>query len=127
MLQHAALVWADIPVIDMNRAMAFYHQHFTFTFSQMTMDDMEYAIVEQLEEQGAGIGLLYHPEAMPSTTGSVVYLQQTGSLQQKVDNLGAAGVKVVLPPKAIQDGEHGYIALFIDCEGNKVGLWSMQA
>ncbi len=56
--------------------------------------------------------------------GSTVYLHFSAQLQPLVDKLVAANVAMLLPVTPIKDGGCGYIALFVDSEGNKVGLWS---
>ena len=39
-----------------------------------------------------------------------------------VDRVGNAGGNVIMPKSGI--GENGFIALFLDTEGNKIGLYS---
>ena len=129
MLQQAVLVWGEIPVADMARAVDFYQKHLGLTFKQETMEgmDMAMAIVEQEEQQGAGMALVKCDMMTPSMHGSLVYLQVGKPVSQAVAKLEQGGVEVVLPPTPIKDGGCGHIAIFKDCEGNKVGLWSMEA
>jgi uncharacterized protein len=124
MLEHPPLVWAEIAVTDMNRAMAFYQDNFALTFKQETINDMEMAIVETTTRGDASVALLKHEMMVPSRDGSTVYLHLTATLQNKVTELERANVEMVLPAMPIKDGECGYIAIFIDSEGNKIGLWS---
>lgn len=124
MLAHSPLVWAEIAVTDMNRAMGFYQRHFGLTFKQETINDMELAIVETTNPDHASVALMKHEMMQPSKEGSTVYLHLTMTLKDKVTELEQANVDIVLPAMPIKDGTCGYIAIFIDSEGNKVGLWS---
>ena len=124
MLEHSPLVWAEIAVTDMNRAMNFYQTHFGLTFIQETMNEMEMAIVETVDPSDASVALLKYELIQPSREGSVVYLHLTATLQDKLTELEQANIEIVLPAMAIKDGACGYSAIFIDSEGNKVGLWS---
>jgi len=124
MLEHSPLVWAEISVTDMNRAVTFYQTHFGITFKQEVMNDMEMSIAETTKINEPNFALLKHDMMVPSRDGSTVYLHLSLTLNDKVNEIKAAGVEILLPPMPIKDGECGYIAIFIDCEGNKVGLWS---
>ncbi|MDH1470995.1 VOC family protein [Shewanella sp. GD03713] len=124
MLSIAPLVWGEIPVSDMDRAIAFYQQHFGVEFKRDDMEDMQYATLVTEEEGAASIGLVKYSMSKPSMEGSTVYLHFSAQLQPLVDKLVAANVTMLLPVTPIKDGGCGYIALFVDSEGNKVGLWS---
>jgi predicted enzyme related to lactoylglutathione lyase len=124
MLEHSPLVWAEISVTDMNRAVAFYQTHFDLTFKHEIMNDMEMSIAETANIGDPSFALLKHEMMVPSRDGSTVYLHLSLTLNDKVNEIKAAGVEILLPPMPIKEGECGYIALFVDSEGNKVGLWS---
>ena len=40
-----------------------------------------------------------------------------------LDRIETAGGKIVSSKNMVTD-EIGYVAFFLDCEGNKIGLWS---
>ncbi|MFB2655984.1 VOC family protein [Shewanella xiamenensis] len=124
MLSIVPLVWGEIPVSDMDRAIAFYQQHFGVEFKRDDMEDMQYATIETEDEGAPSIGLVKCSMSKPSMDGSTVYLHFSAQLQPLVDKLVAANVTMLLPVTPIKDGGCGYIALFVDSEGNKVGLWS---
>jgi len=126
MLHNAPLVWGEIPVIDMDRAVEFYGAHFGVTFKREVMNDMEMAILEREDKGAASIGLVKHEMMQPSPHGSVVYLHLSDQLSVLVDKIAQAGVKILLPVMPIKEGECGFSCLFQDCEGNTVGLWSME-
>jgi predicted enzyme related to lactoylglutathione lyase len=55
--------------------------------------------------------------------GTLVYLNVEGDLDEVLKRIPAAGGSVIKPRTSI--GEHGFIAIFKDTEGNGVGLHSM--
>jgi predicted enzyme related to lactoylglutathione lyase len=59
----------------------------------------------------------------PSQKGSVVYLNGGNDLSDPLSRVEKAGGKVVMPKTSI--GENGFMAHFIDTEGNRVALHSM--
>jgi predicted enzyme related to lactoylglutathione lyase len=54
----------------------------------------------------------------------MVYLSGGEDLSAPLGRVEAAGGKVVMPKTSI--GEHGFCAMFLDTEGNRVGLHSMK-
>ncbi|RTR39501.1 VOC family protein [Shewanella canadensis] len=124
MLQQAPLVWGEIAVDNMDRAVNFYETNFNVSFTRETMDGMEMAILETEESEAASIGLVKHEMMKPGTDGSLLYLHLSDKLTSLVEKLHLAEVKVLLPVTPIKGGECGFMSIFIDSEGNKVGLWS---
>jgi len=78
-----------------------------------------------LHEQGKGVGgaIIHGDGFVPSQEGTVVYLNGGSDLSNVLDRVEDAEGSVVLPKTHITP-EVGYIAYFIDSEGNKVGLHS---
>lgn len=64
-----------------------------------------------------------HPDLQPRDNGTQVYLNAGHDLAPILVRIEAAGGKVVLPKTEITP-EIGYMALFVDSEGNRVGLHS---
>lgn len=126
MLQQAPLVWGEIPVDNMDRAVAFYGKHFGVSFKREIINDMEMAVLETEDREAASIGLAKHAMMKPSAHGSVLYLHLSDKLSPLVERISQAGVNILLPVMPIKEGECGFIALFEDSEGNTVGLWSKE-
>jgi len=61
---------------------------------------------------------------VPAMTGTTVYLDGGNDLSVPLGRVESAGGKVILSKTGI-GGNRGFIALFIDTEGNKVGLHSI--
>jgi predicted enzyme related to lactoylglutathione lyase len=76
------------------------------------------------EEQNVVGGALIKSQGMePSAQGTIVYLNAGEDLSQFLQKVKPEGGKVVLKKTPI--GEFGYIAYFLDTEGNRVALHSM--
>lgn len=118
-----SLNWFEIPAVDFERARSFYSKIYDF---DMPVDkigdiDMGFFLVEQ---GGIGGAIAYGEGYTPSQTGSTIYLNGGDNLQVILDRVEAAGGQVVVPKFEI-NAEVGHCAFFIDTEGNKVGLHSM--
>jgi len=124
MLTNAPLVWAEIAVSDMNRAIDFYQTNFNVSFTRQTMDEMEMAILDKKSQEDAGIALVKYHMMTPSMDGATIYLHLSDTLNPLLATLEQAGVKILMAAFPINGGECGYSALFADSEGNKIGLWS---
>ncbi|MEM9293326.1 MAG: VOC family protein [Acidobacteriota bacterium] len=116
-----SLNWFEIPVVDMERAKAFYSKIFDTEIQDFPMPGTEMAFLPQ---QGAGVGgaLVKADGYVPSTQGAVVYLNGDPDLSAVLGRVEEAGGKVEMGKFDI--GEHGFCAFFHDSEGNRVGLHS---
>jgi predicted enzyme related to lactoylglutathione lyase len=119
-----AISWFEIPVSDFDRAKEFYGTIFDFDMPVMDMGGTRMGML--LHDQGSGIGgaIVHGEDFVPSTTGSLVYLNGGADLSVVLGRVTAAGGSVLMPKTDIGSG-FGNFALFIDTEGNKVGLHSM--
>lgn len=120
--------WVEIPVSDMDRAIAFYEEVFKIKIDKNVMGDliMGWFPFADPEAPGSGGSLVKHPEFYhPSDSqGVLVYFSSiTGDLQNELDRVESAGGTVLSGKKQISD-EHGFMALFLDTEGNRVALHS---
>ena len=88
------------------------------------MDDVEYGMIPyDMQNNGVGGGLIRSEHTKPSQDGTTVYLNGGDDLSDPLSRVEDAGGKVIMPKTAI--GEHGFMAQFIDTEGNKIALHSM--
>ena len=75
------------------------------------------------DQGGIGGALIKTDGYVPSQEGAVVYLNGGDDLNQALSKVAGAGGKVLRDKMSI--GENGFIAYFLDTEGNKVALHSM--
>ncbi len=117
--------WFEIPVTDYNRAKTFYSTILGTEVMDAPMDGMKYGVLpHDPESHGIGGGIVEMPNFTPSQEGTTVYLNGGEDLNAPLSKVEAAGGKVVMPKTPI--GENGFMAQFIDTEGNKVAFHSMK-
>lgn len=119
-----ALNWFEIPVEDTARAKKFYETILDVEMQTQDMMGIEMTFLpyDMSGQSGKVSGALVKGEMYkPSVDGAVVYLNANPSIQTVIDKIEGAGGKVIMPRKQITE-EIGYMALFIDSEGNRVAL-----
>ena len=121
-----ALNWFEIPVSDLDRAKQFYGTVLNGELNVQPMgEDGTMAILPSRDGVG---GALVKSDSddwdyTPSQKGSIVYLNGGNDLSVPLSKVETAGGKVLVDKMDI--GENGFVAFFLDTEGNKVGLHSM--
>jgi predicted enzyme related to lactoylglutathione lyase len=120
------LCWTDIPVADLERAITFY----SAVLGKK---------VDKIFEQGSAYGLLPHEEQnasgclcvgadsvgsenRPSQTGPLIYISVEGRLDDAIKQVSSNGGKILQDKHPI--GPHGFRAVIIDSEGNRIALHS---
>jgi predicted enzyme related to lactoylglutathione lyase len=119
-----ALNWFEIPATDINRAKAFYENIFDIQMDTQEMMGMHMAFFPSEMGNGkASGGLVQSQMHTPSQEGSVIYLNANPSMDNVIEKIEASGGQIVMPKTQITP-EYGYMAFFIDSEGNKMALHS---
>ncbi|MBC8356105.1 MAG: VOC family protein [Planctomycetes bacterium] len=113
-------VWFDIPVADLNRATTFYAKVMAIGVSQEDFDGFKFSVLDH--EDGNGGCLVPKPDEITSTGGILLYLNVDGRIQDAVAQVTEQGGKIVEAIHSI--GPHGFRALILDSEGNRVALHS---
>ena len=111
--------WFEIPVAEMDRAVAFYEPVMQVTLRREKMDCIEMAVFPH-EDLAPGGALAKFDDVKPSDQGCIIYLH-TDNLAATLDRIASAGGECVFGPLELPHGI-GTIALFTDSEGNRVGL-----
>lgn len=118
------LNWFEISVADIARAKKFYETIFSITMDEMEMMGMKMAMFPYDPMSGKLSGGLAQSDMhKPSTDGVKVYFNGNPDLDTVLSKVEAAGGKVTMPKSKISD-DIGYMAFFIDSEGNAIGLHS---
>lgn len=119
-----AINWFEIPVVDFERAKKFYEALFNAELMEMDFPDGRYGMLPaDMEQGGIGGGIVQGEGFEPSSKGTVVYLNGGDDLSIPLARVAAAGGRIILPKTSI--GANGFMAHFIDTEGNRVALHSM--
>lgn len=122
-----AISWFEIPCADLDRAQQFYETVFQFRMQPLDMPNFQMRMFP-IDDPMSGIGgtLVKAPDFYnpSSTDGVLIYLNGNPDVQIFVDRIEGAGGKVVVPKTKISD-DYGYMAVFIDTEGNRIALHSV--
>lgn len=119
-------VWFEIPVVDIERATRFYAQVLDTKLEPMAFGPHKMAIFPG-GKGGENIvhGALVQGEGYtPGGDGPLLYLNGGDDLAVPLARVEAAGGRVVQPKMGI--GSHGFMAIFLDTEGNRLALHSMR-
>lgn len=119
------VVWVEIPVKDLERAMSFYQAVFDLQPTEIS-DDGERRTTTLLnggnEGQTPGISLNQTANFTPSDKGVYIYIDCGSESTSYLPKVEAAGGKVIQGETSM--GSAGYFASILDSEGNMIGLYS---
>jgi hypothetical protein len=114
------VVYFEILVTDIDRAIKFYKSVFNFTFEREIIDKNEMALFPFLDENAGISGALAKGEIYkPTNDGVVIYFRTENidkTLKMAIENGGQ-----ILYPK-ISNGDIGFVAEFEDSEGNRIAI-----
>ena len=121
-----AIVWAEIPVLNFDRAKAFYSKILDSEIYEQTMEGFRMGFFPMEEDpNGVGGAIVQGENYIPSALGSKVYLYGGEDLTEVLDRIKLSEGKVILAKTKISD-EIGFFAVFEDTEGNHVCLHSKE-
>ncbi len=117
---HNRAVWIDIPVANLDRAAAFYEAILDIQVYREEFNKIQFGILDH--EQGNGGCLIPDESAISADKGILVYMNVDQRIQDAMSKVETHGGKVLEPVHAI--GPHGFRALILDSEGNRLALHS---
>lgn len=112
----------EIPATDFSRAVTFYQAILGVSIEEMEMDGVQMGVFPS-DGETVNVVLAKGSDYKPTTDGAVLYLNVGDDLQPTLDKIDSSGGKAIVPKTEISP-EMGFFALFIDTEGNKLGLHS---
>ena len=122
-----AISWFEIPATDLGRATKFYETIFGISLIPMDLENIKmrmFPLQDMMTDVGGALvdsGGFHKPSA---TDGPLIYLNGNPDLQNVLDKVEAAGGKIMVPKTEISP-EYGFMGVFIDTEGNRIGLHSI--
>jgi len=119
-----AINWFEIPATDFARAKKFYETILAAEIMEMPFPLGKYGMFPADMQTGVGGGLVQAEGYTPSKDGTIVYLNGGDDLNIPLSKVESAGGKVIMQKTSI--GENGFMAQFLDTEGNRVALHSMK-
>jgi len=113
----------EISTSDFSRAMTFYKAILGVSIEEFEMDGTKMGILPS-DGETVNVVLVKGNDYKPTAEGTVIYFNAGDDLQPTLDKIEPNGGKVIVPKTEIS-AEMGFFALFIDSEGNKIGLHSI--
>ena len=122
-----SLNWFEVPAKDLARATKFYETIFAFKMEplQETMGMKMVGFPFDPVGGKASGALVQSDMHKPSKEGCVIYLNANPTIQTVIDRIEKAGGKVTVPRTQISP-DIGYMAFFVDTEGNAMALHAQQ-
>ncbi|MFD2671503.1 VOC family protein [Marinicrinis sediminis] len=112
----------EIPATEISRAIEFYQSILDIKIEKMEFPEIQMGLFPTEGQMTFGV-IMQSEGYTPSANGVTIYLDGGDDLQVILDKVEKQGGKIVMPKTPHAD-ESGYFALFIDTEGNRLGLHS---
>lgn len=114
----------EIPATDFDRAVKFYETVFNVELTLLDCGHEKMAFFP--EENGLCPGAISWSSAFnfqPSEQGVLLSLN-VESMEKAIASIEKGGGRILIPKTKILAENRGYFAVFTDCEGNRVGVYS---
>jgi len=125
--KHNPVVWFEIYVNDLDRAVSFYENVLLIRFedkSDLSNDTIQMKrFPGDMENYGAGGALAKVDDIEPSSGGSIIYFG-CEDCKEPESRVEPNGGKILQPKMSI--GKNGFISIIMDSEGNSIGFHSLK-
>lgn len=114
----------EIPATDFDRATRFYETVLTVKLTTMDCGHEKMAFFPEENGQCPGaISWTADGSFLPSASGVLVSLN-VESMETAIDSIKNQGGEILISKTKIEADGRGYFCVFLDSEGNRVGLYS---
>ena len=113
----------EIPTTNLSRAITFYEAILGVKIEKAAMGETEMGVLPA-DGQSVNVVLINGSDYRPSAEGALLYWDAGDDLTPMLNKVKSNGGQVILEKTEISP-EMGFFAIFMDSEGNKVGLHSM--
>lgn len=114
------VIYFEIPVNDIDRAIKFYRAVFNFDFSKESIDGYEMALFPFTHENSGISGALAKGDVYKPTKDGVLIYFKTENVDETLKLATANGGQILYPKT---DNGLGLVAEFADTEGNRIALY----
>lgn len=115
--------WFEIPAVDFKRAVSFYKKILGVEIEETEILGTKMGFFPSDGKNVSG-AIVQGKDYKPSTNGVVAYLNGGNDLQTVLDKIESNSGKIIIPKTKISV-EMGYFGMFIDTEGNKMAVHSI--
>jgi len=114
------VVYFEIPVNNIDRAIKFYKAIFNFDFEKEVIDHNEVALFPFIGENLGISGALAKGEIYKPTNDGVLIYFKTENIDKTLKMAIESGGQILYPKTS--NGDLGFVAEFKDSEGNRIAL-----
>lgn len=111
----------EIPAINFDRAVKFYEAVFKTKLTVIDCEHEKMAFFSDETKECCG-AVSWTKGFNPSKDGVLISLQ-CEDIELTLALIEANGGETIIPKTRIEAEDAGFFAVFLDCEGNRVGLW----
>lgn len=139
-MEHSLINWIQIPCENLQRAADFYIKVFGVEFFFETLNDIPHAVFRENAKGHKPVNgaLIEVNDKSRLGQGTILFFDATGRFEHILEKIQSCGGTVLVPktlirkkvdaetstiPNTYIDNKPGYFAHFIDCEGNRMGLY----
>ncbi len=112
----------EIPASDFERAVSFYKAILNVDIEEIDMEGIRMGLFPNDGKNVSG-AVIKGTDYKPSSDGVVIYLNGGNDLQVILNNVEANNGRVISSKTQISP-EMGFYGIFIDTEGNRIGVYS---
>ncbi|MES2935261.1 MAG: VOC family protein [Pseudomonadota bacterium] len=120
---HTKINWFEIPATDFKRAIKFYETLFDTQLLVQDFTGFDLAVFTTADGEGVG-GVICGENYTPGGDGAVLYLDASPSIDAILARVETAGGSIKMG-KIELPKDLGFVAYFIDTEGNRLALHAM--
>lgn len=114
--------WFELPVNDFSRARAFYENVLEISLTEMELDGFK-SLTFPFDGLNVSGALVKNQGADPNQS-TILYFNVGAKLSPAIERVKSNNGKIVIEAMPIKSG---IIAHVLDCEGNKIGLFALDA
>lgn len=112
----------EIPVSDFNRGVKFYNHIFGRKLKVTKVAGQKMAFFP-VAKGGVGGALVEGKGYVPSSKSAIPYISYSEDINAILSRVTVGGGEVIVPPKTTLFGAEHKFAMFIDSEGNRIGIF----
>ena len=114
----------EISVDDFNRAKQFYESILEIEITEMNVLDTQIGMFPMEEYSNWG-SISKCDQHKPSKDGTLIYLNADNDIPGMLEKVKAGGGELLTPKTKLSD-QFGFIAVFLDTEGNRIALHALE-
>ena len=119
----STISWFEIPVYNFDQAEAFYNHILGIKLHRGEANGLLMGVFTGGDEEGVHGAIVKGEGYIPCDHGPVIYLNGGDDLNNILSKVEEAGGSI-LSGKTYVNESVGYVAMFYDTEGNRIGLFS---